>query len=280
MTSINPLDVLLWTLRRNEKDVINLYDSLSPVMQAATGGSMLNFGYWTEKANDPIYAQKNLCDYFGNLADLENAKTVVDVGSGLAAPAIFWRNQYEKLNLFCVNINYKQLRFSVPEKNIEFINSTSTKIPLTDNSVDRVLALESSQHFKPFEDFISESKRILTKSGILALALPVTGSSASLRKLGILKFTWSSEHYDVDLIKKFVASKGFTITDERLIGSQVYDPLSEYYLKNREVLKKSIQEKYPGFVEKILFKSILKMKKASEEKIIDYLILKCKPSLI
>jgi len=247
-------------------------------MQEATGGSMLNFGYWTEKTNDPLLAQQNLCDYFGNLAELENAKTVVDVGSGLAAPAIFWRNQNEKLNLYCVNINYKQLRFSVPEKNIEFINSTSTKLPFANNSVDRVLALESSQHFKPFEDFISESKRILTQSGILALALPVTGSSSSLRQLGILKFTWSSEHYDVDLIKKFVSSNGFKITDEQLIGSQVYDPLSEYYLKNREVLKKSIKTKYPGFVEKILFKSILKMKNASEEKIIDYLILKCKPS--
>ncbi len=245
-------------------------------MQAATGGSMLNFGYWTDKIKEPILAQENLCDFFGKLAELENAKTVVDVGSGLSAPAIFWRNHYEKLNLSCVNINFNQLRFSIPQKNIEFLNSTSTKLPFGDNSVDRVLALESSQHFKPFEDFISESKRILKKSGILALALPVTLSNSSIRKLGILKFTWSSEHYGVDLIKKLVNSKGFTITDEQLIGSQVYDPLSDYYSKHREFLKKSIQKKYPDFVEKILFKSLLKMKKASEEKIIDYLILKCK----
>ena len=34
---------------------------------------------------------------------------------------------------------------------------------LNDNSVDRVLALESAQHFKPLSDFLSESKRILTK---------------------------------------------------------------------------------------------------------------------
>ncbi len=276
LTTINPLDVLLWTLRRNEKDVINLYDSLSPVMQAATGGSMLNFGYWKEKTKDPLTAQRNLCDYFGKLAELENADTVVDVGSGLAAPAIFWRNLYEKINLYCVNINLNQLQFSVPQKNIEFINSTSTKLPFADNSVDCVLALESAQHFKPFDGFISESKRILKKSGILTLALPVTLSNASIRKLGILKFTWSSEHYGVDLIKKFVISKGFTITDEQLIGSQVYDPLCDYYVKHREHLKKSIQQQYPDFVEKILFKSLLKMKKASKEKIIDYLILKCK----
>ena len=276
MVTINPLDVLLWTLRRNEKDVINLYDSLSPVMQVATGGSMLNFGFWTDKIKEPILAQENLCDFFGKLAELDNAQTVVDVGSGLSAPAIFWRNLYEKLNLNCVNINYKQLCFSGPEKNIEFINSTSTRLPFADNSVDRVLALESSQHFKPLDSFISESKRILRKSGILALALPVTLSHASIRKMGILKFTWSSEHYGADFIKKLVVDKGFTITDERLIGDQVYDPLADYYVKNRDSLKKSIKQKYPDFVEKILFKSMLKMKKSSEEKMIDYLILKCK----
>ena len=39
---------------------------------------------------------------------------------------------------------------------------------------------------------------------------------------------------------------------------------------------KKLKKEYPDFVEKILFKSILKMKKASEDKIIDYVVLKCK----
>jgi len=276
LVTINPLDVFLWTFRRNETDVVNLYDSLSPVMQIATGGLMLNFGYWTDKIKEPVSAQKNLCDLFGKLAELETANTALDVGSGLSAPAIFWRNLYEKLNLYCVNINYNQLHFSGPEKNLEFINSTSTKLPFADNSVDRVLALESSQHFKPLEDFISESKRIMKKSGIFVLALPVICSDVSIRKLGILKFTWSSEHYDINLVKRLITSKGFTITDERLIGKHVYEPLADYYVNNRQFLKKLIKQKYPDFVEKILFKSILKMKKASEEQIIDYIILKCK----
>lgn len=273
---LNPLDVFFWTIRKNEKDVINLYNSLSPIMQLATGGSMLNFGYWMENTTEPISAQENLCSYFGQLAELENAKNTVDVGSGLSAPAIFWRNNYEKLHLFCVNINYDQLSFSGPQKNIEFLNSTSTKLPFSDNSIDRVLALESSQHFKPLKDFIMESKRILKSDGILTLALPVTLPSASFAKLGILKFTWSSEHYGLEHVRELVLSGGFTINDEKLIGKNVYAPLANYYLKNRIKLKKSILEKYPQYVEKILYLSILKMKKASEQKIIDYVILKCK----
>lgn len=276
MITINPLDVLLWTIRRNEKDVVNLYDSLSPLMQIASGGSMLNFGYWSEETKDPLSAQKNLCDYFGKIAELQDAKTVVDLGSGLSAPAIFWREQYAKLQLFCVNINYSQLKFAGPEKNLEFINSTSTFLPFSDKSFDRIIALESSQHFRPFEKFLSESYRTLKNSGIFVIGLPVVFSNSTLKNLGILKFTWSSEHYELDFVKKSILSKGFVINHEHLIGKSVYEPLAEYYLENRDALRKSIKQKYPDFVEKILYQSILKMKKASQDKTIDYAILKCK----
>jgi hypothetical protein len=53
---INPLHVVLWTFRRNEHDIINLYNFLSPVMQLVTGGDMLNFGYWNGRASDPVAA--------------------------------------------------------------------------------------------------------------------------------------------------------------------------------------------------------------------------------
>ena len=275
MVSINPLDVLLWTFRRNEKDIVNLYTALSPVMQLATGGSMLNFGYWSKNSTDPISAQNNLCMVFGELAELSSGTHAVDIGSGLSAPSMLWGDTFPNLRLDCVNINFKQLSFSGPQKNLEFINSTSTNLPYADNSVDRGLALESAQHFKPLSDFIIESKRILMKNGLFVLAVPVTLGSSSLKKLGLLKFTWSSEHYDLDFLKNLLNSNGFSISSEKLIGSNVYDPLADYYAKNRSSLKKLILEQYPGYVESILFKSIKKMKKASEEKIIDYVLLKC-----
>jgi ubiquinone/menaquinone biosynthesis C-methylase UbiE len=275
LVSINPLDVFLWTLRRNEKDVVNLYNTLSPVMQLATGGSMLNFGYWNDENSDPISAQKNLCSYFAKMAELETAKTIIDVGSGLSAPAIFWRNNFENLSINCVNINHSQLLYSGSQRNIEFINSSSTKLPFSKNSIDRVLALESAQHFKPISEFISESRRVLSDSGLLVLAIPVTVNTSSISKLGILKFTWSSEHYSLKQIRHVITLGGFTISEEKLIGSSVYDPLADYYLQKRNQLKELILQQYPQYVETLLFKSIKKMKKASKEKIIDYVLLKC-----
>jgi len=275
LITINPIDVFLWTFRKNEKDVINLYNTMSPVMQLATGGSMLNFGYWSSKHVDPISAQDNLCNVFGNLSELSTAKNAIDVGSGLSAPSKLWRDSFPDLNLYDVNINFKQLCFSKHQKNIEFLNSTSTKLPFNDNSVDRVLALESAQHFKPLSDFIVESKRVLIKSGFLVIAIPITVNDSSIGKLGLLKFTWSSEHYSLDYLKNLITSNGFKIIDEMLIGSDVYDPLANYYVENRKTLSRTILEYYPGYMEKILYKSLLKMKKASQDKIIDYVLLKC-----
>ena len=244
-------------------------------MQIATGGTMLNFGYWTSKHLDPLSAQNNLCNAFGDLSELSSAKNAIDVGSGLSAPSKLWRDTYPDLKLYDVNINFKQLSFSKHEKNIDFLNSTSTKLPFVDGSVDRVLALESAQHFKPLDSFIAESKRVLNSSGFLVMAVPITVGSSSLGKLGLLKFTWSSEHYSLNYLKNLLTSNGFKISDEKLIGSNVYDPLADYYVENRSYLSANILKQYPAYMEKILYKSLLKMKKASKEKIIDYVLLKC-----
>ena len=276
LVTINPLDVVLWTLRRNQRDVINLYNTLSPIMQVATGGSMLNFGYWDEYHVTPISAQENLCSYFADMSELNSANLILDVGSGLSAPAIFWQKNYPDLSINCININYSQLQCSKVGKKIQFLNSSSTSLPFCDDSVDRVLALESAQHFKPFSDFISESKRVLSSSGILALAIPVVIDSTSISKLGILKFTWSSEHYMLENIRSMINDNGFKILEQDLIGSSVYEPLARYYIAHRDKLRKLITKKYSSYVESILFKSIQKMAQASEEQIIEYVLLKCK----
>ena len=92
--SINPLDLLLWTFRRNETDVVKLYDALSPVMEVSTGGDMLNFGFWNDSISHPVDAQKKLCTLMGDMAELDSAHIITDVGSGILGPAKIWSSIY------------------------------------------------------------------------------------------------------------------------------------------------------------------------------------------
>ena len=269
---INPLQALLWTFRRSEHDVINLYNSLSPVMRLATGGKMLNFGYW-EDAPDPVSAQKNLCSLVGRVAELDTAKRLVDVGSGLSAPATQWKSAHSSLEISCVNINFQQL-LSARETEMSLLNANSTLLPLTDRSADRIVALESAQHFKPLNFFVKESRRVLEPRGSLVIAMPVVLQPNTFFKLGILSWTWSSEHYRLEYVKDVIGDCGFEISEIMRIGHQVYEPLAYYYIRNRDMLRKKILESYPSFLEKILFKSLTKMSEVSRKEIIDYVIIK------
>ena len=270
----------LWTFRRNENDVVNLYNTLSPVMQLATGGNMLNFGYWHKDDTSPIDAQNRLCTKIAQLTELDSTNTLLDVGSGLSSPSMMWSRLYPSISILCLNINYNQLQLAKQTLNknrvnsmINVINSTATKFPLPSNSMERIIALESAQHFKPFDNFISESYRVLKNDGILTFAIPVTTKNSNM-KLGILSLTWSSEHYSENFVISKTCEK-FKITKKIKIGSDVFEPLTDYYVKNRQILRKNILTTYPSYVENILFKSLLKMKKVSHEKLIDYLLVKC-----
>jgi cyclopropane fatty-acyl-phospholipid synthase-like methyltransferase len=282
LNQINPLKLLFWTFRRSPEDVIDLYNTLSPVMQLATGGNMLNFGYWTDAA-DPIDAQRNLCSSVGEMAELHSASRLLDLGSGLGAPAKYWLSRYD-LNIVCVNINRHQLVESngagksiTPEK-LSCVNATSVTLPFPDGSADRIVALESAQHFRPLSEFMRECRRVLTPGGSLILAIPVTARPlyglAKLLRLGILSLTWSSEHYSAQYVRSALAASGFSVSSVNSIGHEVYEPLTDYYLKNRPAIKQRILAKYPAFLEGVLHRSLLKMSRASQAGLIDYLLIK------
>jgi len=272
---INPVDLLLWTFRRNENDVVKLYDALSPIMEVSTEGDMLNFGYWDDFTPHPVDAQKRLCQMIGDLAEISSAEIIADIGSGILGPAKIWNLQYPSLQISSVNVNFSQLS-SVTSGNISKLNSTARMLPFADSSLDRVIALESAQHFKPIGDFISESNRVLKDDGILALAIPTAIDNSNLSNLGILKFTWSSEHYSQKQIIDEISQNGFDIIESNNVGKNVYSPLAEYYINNRDDLRKKILTRYSKYVEKILFESMKKMQSAFENDLIGYLMLKCK----
>ncbi|MGI0027585.1 MAG: class I SAM-dependent methyltransferase [Nitrosopumilaceae archaeon] len=268
-------------------------------MQLATDNNMLNFGYWKNNPADPLGAQNELCKLVGQVADLDSASVVLDVGSGFSAPATYWKSQYENINVTCINTNFQQLVLStklvgnnisnmkdnsyalLQTDDVRFVNATSTSLPISNSSVDRIIALESAQHFRPLSQFVRESRKVLKNNGILIIVIPVTkipSKLASLVKLGILSLTWASEHYSLDYVKSAITNEGFHIDEIQSIGPYVYDPLADYYMKNRKNLRERILKKYPSYLENILYKSLLKMKQVSQKGTIDYVLIKCRPN--
>ncbi|HJU95720.1 MAG TPA: class I SAM-dependent methyltransferase, partial [Nitrososphaera sp.] len=305
----NPLNPLLWTARRSEHDVISLYNYLSGLMHIITKDYFLNFGYWNKGIDTPREAQRRLCSLIADVSNLYSARTVLDIGSGFSVPATYWKSLFNSLNIICVDVNLNQLKFGVSlqydlkEKKItfplrkdnikglksslklelplqseeieieklSFVNGTSTALPFADNSVDRIIALESAQHFRPLREFFIESNRVLEKNGIFVTAMPVIHTQERLHgnnifselissisiffKLGVLSFTWMSEHYDLNCIKSQIVNAGFQLKEIKLVGSHVYEPLSKYYIRNRDKLQDVILKEYPSYIEKILYKS-------------------------
>jgi len=245
------------------------------MMEVSTGGDMLNFGYWGVSTSTPFDAQKQLCQMIGEMAEISSADIIADIGSGILGPAKIWSSQHPSLKISSVNVNFSQLS-SVDSGNISKVNSTARMLPFANFSLDRIIALESAQHFKPLGDFISESNRVLNDDGILAVAIPTAIDDSSLRNLGILKFTWSSEHYSEKHVMEKISQNGFEVIESIDIGKNVYSPLAEYYFNNREEMRKKILTRYSKYVEKILFESMKKMQSSSNDGLIGYLMLKCK----
>lgn len=249
---------------------------------------MLNFGFWTNGVASPAEAQNMLCSVVGRVAELNSARCLIDVGSGLGAPAMQWGLEYRSLGILSMNINRDQLLRAMPKDmgeksgpshtDIALVNGTSVALPFSAGAADRIIALEAAQHFRPLTEFVTECRRVITPGGLLVIAMPVTSTRmrglVSLARLGILSFTWSSEHYSLEYVKSVIEHNGFRITELRRIGHQVYEPLAEYYLSNRAALREKILKEYPLLIEKILCRSIKKMRQASRDGVIDYVLIK------
>ncbi len=324
----NAINTLLSLLRRDERAVVNIYQAFMSYARILTRTNMINFGFWTQETTSIRQAQEALCTLTGNLAELNTAKNVLDIGSGLSGPAEQWSLEYKFINsLICIDVNYQGLKMSCaiydkygyynkvlvePSVKTEVtnkqyttkhngvmlsrVNATATCLPFGDSSTDRIIALESAQHFKSFLEFIRESHRVLKKTGLVVLAIPVITSSKpngmsrikilnSLRNLGvlgILSLTWTSEHYELTQIKSVISQEHFVVKDILSIGKSVYIPLTDFYIQDRKEFRRIVLGKQSSFlkkialdiVERIVYRSALKMKQLSLSGNIDYVLIK------
>ena len=308
----------LWIFNQTDRDIIKLYNSLTPYVRTAVNDSnnyMLNFGYWLKNSNDPVNAQHELSAIFGKFAKFDTVEMIADVGSGFSAPAVQWRSEYPHLTILCVDINYMELSTArkkvifppLPNSSpafsdrISLINASSAMLPFGKDKLDMIVAFESAQHFQSIDNFLEVSRSILKPGGLIVLAIPVVDLKSLekgeenqnvsivkklklMKKLGILYFSWASQQYDIDTISKSIINHGYKIEEFQRIGHHVYEPLAEYYVRNRKNIRRRLiqsfatykQRMFFEFVEYMVYRSALKMKDLSMNGMLDYVLIRAK----
>lgn len=138
----------------------------------------MHWGYWedptlayTEEKHRFKYASKALSRLIYDQVDIEEGCKLADVGCGFGGTIDLINQQFKNIDMVGINIDPRQIEAAksrvkaVNNNKIEFITGDACDLPLEDQSVDALLAVECIFHFHDKEKFFSEVNRVLKPGG-------------------------------------------------------------------------------------------------------------------
>ena len=235
-------------------DVTGVYDLLSTGAMTERG-LYLNLGYWAE-ADDLDDACDALAMLVGETARLGPGETVLDVGFGFGDQDLLWMRRLQPARIIGLNITSSQVavaRGRVAEAGladrIDLRHGSATEMPLPDESVDRVVAVECAFHFRTREAFLHEAWRVLRPGGRLVAAdiIPMPATSGGIKRLQ-QRFSWwlvagkfpipRDNVYPRPTYHAKLAMAGFEQVRVESIRDRVYEPLHRYMGAHPELLRR------------------------------------------
>ncbi len=234
--------------------VSDVYDLLST--RALTTDSLyLNLGYW-RNAKTPEDACHDLVVLLGDKAALTPTDRVLDVGFGFAEQDRVWLERFAPREIVGLNITASQVELARQRMQqagladrIDLRHGSATAMPLSDASVDKVLALECAFHFTTRVDFLREAYRVLKPGGRLAVAdiLPEPPAAAWSTRLH-QRWTWQflakkfvipkANAYGSDTYREHLEHCGYGNIQIESVAADVYAPLHRYAQTNVELQRR------------------------------------------
>jgi ubiquinone/menaquinone biosynthesis C-methylase UbiE len=147
---------------------------------SAEDWQFMNYGYMPDGDEPPVFLPDDpkiqkypmqMYHYLAARADLKG-KHVLEVGSGRGGGAKYVAGTFQPTSYIGMDIAQSAVDLSnkihvLP--NLRFIQGSAESIPLSDNSIDVVLNVESCHAYGSVDKFLSEVKRVLKPGGYLLL---------------------------------------------------------------------------------------------------------------
>ena len=199
----------------------------------------LNMGYWRQAHTYPD-ACAALARRLGEVAGMTPRDTVLDCGFGYAEQDLLWVHEFDVGHITGLNVtplHVERARQRVEARGlserIDLRLGSATSVPLPENSVDRVVALESAFHFDTRVDFFREAMRVLKPGGVLATAdmLPMPGTEPRgvIQNFGLRRWGFPRVNaYDREIYCQKLQQQGFVEVWSESIRGHVYPGVNRY----------------------------------------------------
>jgi erythromycin 3''-O-methyltransferase len=219
-----------------EERIRKLYETVSSRPLFTKETHYMNMGYWKDGPQSLDDACEAMAEFMGDFGQFCREDRILDAGCGFGDQDIYWASHHTPREITGVNISRLQVEYA--QRRIKELGlqdcitmhlGSATSLPFADGSFDKVVTLESAQHFGTREDFFREAHRVLRPGGQIYTAdiIPMPGvaiGSFALKALALNK----DNLYPGEVYEQKLRDAGFTNARVTSIRDVVLQPFKEY----------------------------------------------------
>ena len=144
--------------------------SLTETLNGDSEKMWLNLGLWRDSPTSYVEAAEALACAVASKAGMKHGSFVADVGCGMGESVLYWQRSFgASSESFGINNSVAEVA-EAQSRGRAVVQGDASALPLANESVDVVVALDSAYHFCHRRDFLVEAARVLRPGGTFGAA--------------------------------------------------------------------------------------------------------------